>query len=93
MAEFGCLLLDSQDVVEAKQLRTKGLAFRVLGAGSNVVPMPELKGLLGVMAITGVHSVDENDAEVLLEIGAGKTGMNWSCIARINIGLVLKTLH
>jgi UDP-N-acetylmuramate dehydrogenase len=75
VAEFGCLLLDSQDVVEAKRFaRTKGLAFRVLGAGSNVVPMPELKGLLGVMAITGAHSVDENDAEVLLEIGAGQ---NW----------------
>ena len=41
VAEFGCLLRSGQDIVEAKRFaRTKGVAFKVIGAGSNLVPLP-----------------------------------------------------
>ncbi|MEC7969676.1 MAG: UDP-N-acetylmuramate dehydrogenase [Pseudomonadota bacterium] len=75
VAEFGCLLRSGQDIVEAKRFaRTKGVAFKVIGAGSNLVPLPKVRGVLGVMASTGVHVIDETNTEVLLEISAGQ---NW----------------
>ena len=72
VAEFGCLLRSGQDIVEAKRFaRTKGVAFKVIGAGSNLVPLPKVK-VLGVIASTGVHVIDETNTEVLLEISAGR---------------------
>ena len=41
-AQYGCLLSHSDDVVAARAFaQAEGLPFRVIGAGSNIVPMAE----------------------------------------------------
>tara|TARA_B100000902_G_C27026591_1_gene772284 strand:+ start:226 stop:435 length:210 start_codon:yes stop_codon:yes gene_type:complete len=51
-AEFGCLLKQRDDVLAAQEYaRRRDLPFYVIGAGSNIVPMPIVRGVVGVMAI------------------------------------------
>jgi len=67
VAEFGCLLRSGQDIVEAKRFaRTKGVAFRVIGEGSHLVTLPKVRGVLGVLASTALHVIDETETAVLL---------------------------
>lgn len=74
-AQFGCLLIHSDDVVAARAFaEAEGLPFRVIGAGSNIVPMPQVRGVVGVMAIKSLNIVDEQDTGLQLEVGAGH---NW----------------
>ena len=74
-AQFGCILRYSEDVVAARAFaEAEGLPFRVIGAGSNIVPMPQVRGVVGVMAIKALHIVDEGDMGLQLEVGAGH---NW----------------
>jgi UDP-N-acetylmuramate dehydrogenase len=74
-AEYGCWLFDSQDVFAAKEFAcSKGLQFRVIGSGSNVVPMPRVGGLVGVMSGAEISKIAEFDSEVLLQVNAGQ---NW----------------
>ncbi len=74
-AEFGCVLKCSNDVVMAQQLaRERNLPFRVIGAGSNILPMPTVSGVVGVMAIERLRVVRKYAAELQLEVGAGQ---NW----------------
>lgn len=74
-AQFGCVLSHSEDVVAARAFaKDQGLPFRVIGAGSNIVPMPKVSGVVGVMAINSRHIVNERDSDLLLEVGAGE---NW----------------
>tara|TARA_B100000900_G_scaffold308707_1_gene267391 strand:- start:83 stop:1072 length:990 start_codon:yes stop_codon:yes gene_type:complete len=74
-AEFGCLLKRRDDVLAAQELaRSRDLPFYVIGAGSNIVPMPTVRGVVGVMAIEGLRVVNEQGADLQLEVGAGQ---NW----------------
>ena len=74
-AEYGCRLQTPADVVAALEFaRTKGLPLRVLGAGSNVVPLPTVRGVVAVMSSPGIHIIEDASTELLLEIGAGE---NW----------------
>ena len=74
-AEFGCVLKCSNYVVMAQQLaRERNLPFRVIGAGSNILPMPTVSGVVGVMAIERLCVVREYATELQLEVGAGQ---NW----------------
>ena len=54
--------------------QAEGLPFRVIGAGSNIVPMAQVRGVVGVMAITTRRIIDEGDTGLQLEVGAGH---NW----------------
>ena len=70
-AQFGCILRYSEDVVAARAFaEAEGLPFRVIGVGSNSVPLPQVRGVVGVMAITTRRIIDEGDTG-LLEVGAG----------------------
>ena len=74
-AQYGCLLSHSDDVVAARAFaQAEGLPFRVIGAGSNIVPMAQVRGVVGVMAITTRRIIDEGDTGLQLEVGAGH---NW----------------
>ena len=74
-AQYGCVLSHSDDVVAARAFaQAEGLPFRVIGAGSNIVPMAQVRGVVGVMAITTRRIIDEGDTGLQLEVGAGH---NW----------------
>ena len=74
-AEFGCVLNDLEDVFAAREFAKKqGISFRVIGVGSNIVPMPEVSGVVGVMAIEALGVINERGMDLQLEVGAGQ---NW----------------
>lgn len=74
-AEYGCRLQTPADVIAAIEFaRDRGLRLRVVGAGSNVVPLPRVRGVVAVMSTPGIRIVEDGDEELLLEVGAGE---NW----------------
>ncbi len=72
-------VIDSVDTLQAV-CRNAASGLTVLGEGSNVVPMPEVKTEIGLMRIKGFEVIAEESGRVVLDVAAGE---NWhACVMR-----------
>ena len=71
-------VMDVSSLAEAREAvaiaRSNGLSLRCLGAGSNVILAENPQGVICRVRHTGVSVVDQNDAYVWVDVGAG---VNW----------------
>lgn len=75
MAQYAADLTTLEDAQQAiGYAREHGLALRTLGEGSNVVLLPQVKGLVCRVMNTDVTVISMDEQYVSIEVGAGK---NW----------------
>ncbi|WP_332701771.1 UDP-N-acetylmuramate dehydrogenase [Devosia sp.] len=74
-ARFGATITQADELASLlSEAAARGLPFRVLGGGSNVVLRPVFDGVIGLMAIAGREILGRRGDHTLVRVGAGE---NW----------------